>query len=206
MAMDEPKKRGRPRKPPTPKIPKEKVPVVMPELPPAQRKDHKGIHWTQDPEILARLATVASMMVQGAKPFQIADALTVDVRTIYRDIARVYKLWRDEAMQEIDDARAKSIAQYEEIKMRAWEGYRKAQGEGGGRYSPTTARDMRDWLKLAMDAESHIAKLQGTELTRVDVTSKGERIGNTQELTDEQLLTIATGSGTGATGQAGGKE
>mgnify|MGYP001472120636 CR=1 FL=1 len=196
MEQTAPKKRGRPPKPPQPKPEKVKVAIEMPPLPPPRKRNKKNVAWDQDPEILARLSTVANMMTQGAKSYQIADALSVTIKTIQRDITRVYTLWRRESLQEIDDARAKSIAQYEEIKTRAWEGYRKVSGyvNGANMPNPRLMKEQQNWLKLAMDAESQIADLQGTKITRLSLDGKVEHTLRASDLTDEQLLSFITGN------------
>jgi hypothetical protein len=195
MEQVPPKKRGRPIKPPTPPKPKETVQVVIPELPPPKKRNRKTIAWDQDEEILARLATVANMMVQGAKTHQIKDVFGYDMRTAQRDIARVYTLWRRESMQQVDDARAKSIAQYEEVKTRAWEGYRKVSSAIAEMriYSPKLGSEQRGWLELAMKAEAQIAKLQGTEKTNIHLSGSVEHTVNARDLSDDELLAIITG-------------
>lgn len=187
------KKRGRPPKPPQPKTEKVKPEIIIPELPPPRNRDKKNVAWDTDVEILARLATVANMMVQGAKAHQIAGALSVNIRTAQRDMQRVYTLWRRDSMQQVDDARAKSIAHYEEIKTRAWEGYRKVSSAMNGTYSPKLASEQRSWLELAMKAESHIDRLLGLEITKLDIQGKIEHTINPEELTDDQLTTIIMG-------------
>jgi len=196
--MDEPKKRGRPPKPPQPPKPKaEKVKpqIIVPELPPPRNRNQKNIPWDQDEEILRRLATVANLIVQGAKGHQVAEALSIPIRTAQRDIQRVYTLWRRDSMQQVDDARAKSIAQYEEIKTRAWEGYRKASATMSEMrvYSPKIASEQRNWLETAMKAQAQIDKLLGLEITKMAVVGKIQHTINPEELSDEELLTIIMG-------------
>ena len=190
-----PKKRGRPPTPPKPKAPKEKVVVVIPPLPPPRNRNKQNVSWDQDEEILARLATVANLLVQGAKAYQIAETFDYTLRTAHRDIARVYTLWRRESMQQVDDARAKSIAQYEEVKTRAWEGYRKVSSAIAQMttYSPKLASEQRGWLELAMKAEAQIAKLQGTEKTTLHLTGTVEHTVNARDLSDDELVAIIAG-------------
>jgi len=192
--MDETKKRGRPRKPPQPKAEKVKPVVVIPELPPPKNRTGRWMPWDQDEETLARLATVANMIVQGAKGHQIAEALSISLRTAQRDMARVYTLWRRDSMQQVDDARAKSIAQYEEIKTRAWEGYRKVASEIADKgYSTRLASQQQSWLELAIKAQSQIDDLLGLKITKLDIQGKIEHTLNPEELTDDQLTTIIMG-------------
>jgi hypothetical protein len=196
--MDEPKKRGRPPKPPQPPKPKaEKVKpqIIIPELPPPRKRSKQNIPWDQDIEILARLATVANLMVQGARGHQIAEALSIPIRTAQRDMQRVFTLWRRDSMQQVDDARAKSIAQYEEIKTRAWEGYRKASAEMSQSrvYSSKIANQQQSWLELAMKAQAQIDDLLGLKITKLDIQGKIEHSINPEELSDDQLMTIIMG-------------
>lgn len=190
--MDEKKPRGRPRKP---KVEKPKPEIIIPELPPPRNRNKQNVAWDTDVEILARLATVANMMVQGAKAYQIAEALSVNIRTAQRDMQRVYTLWRRDSMQQVDDARAKSIAQYEEIKTRAWEGYRKVSSvmNETKSYSPKLANEQRGWLELALKTQAQIDKLLGLEITKLDIQAKIEHTINPEELTDDQLTTIIMG-------------
>ncbi len=140
------------------------------------KRNQKRIRWDQDVEILARLEQVASMRIQGAKPYQIATALGVNLRTAHRDISRVEELWRRESVGDIVASRDKSIAQYREIQTQAWERYRNAQKKA-------------EWLRVVMDAEAKIVELQGTKATgQIDVTSKGEKVAS---INAEEMLAIA---------------
>ncbi len=195
--MDEKRPRGRPPKPKEKKVKQKKVKpeIIIPELPPPRNRNKQNVAWDQDNEILRRLATVANMMVQGATALQIGEALSINIRTAQRDMQRVYTLWRRGSMQEVDDARAKSIAQYEEIKTRAWEGYRKASSAMNEMrvYSPKIANEQRNWLETAMKAQAQIDRLLGLEITKLDIQGKIEHHINPEELTDDQLMTIIMG-------------
>lgn len=188
--MDEPKKRGRPAKPKA-----GKPAIIIPELPPPRNRSKKNIAWDQDEEILRRLATVAILVNQGATTVQIKDTFSTSLRTAQRDVERVYTLWRRGSMQQVDDALAKSIAQYEEIKTRAWEGYRKASSAMSEMrvYSPKIANEQREWLEIAMKAQSQIDKLRGLGITKLDIQGKIEHTINPEEMSDDQLMTIIMG-------------
>lgn len=132
-----------------------------PGVPPGK----KAVAWDIDPDILLRLETVSSMMLQGAKAFQIAESLGYSLDTAYEDIKRVKKLWRKGSERTVIGNRDRSIAQYREQQAEAWQQYRKDK-------SPA-------WLRLVMDIEDRVARLQGTEQHKVDVTTKGKSIGVT---------------------------
>jgi len=147
---------------------------------PGVKKGKKSIPWYEDTDILARLAIVSSMQVQGASPLQIADALSVTLRTAYRDIKRCDELRRREYIDDVVTNRNRSIAQYREIQMRAWEEYR------------NNKKNLQA-LRTAAEMEDRIVELQGTRKpVAVDLTTKGESfIRPVGEMTEAELERIA---------------
>lgn len=132
---------------------------------PGVPKGQKAVAWETDHAILLRLETVSAMMLQGAKMFQIAEALGYSLDTAYEDRKRVKRLWAQGSERSIRANRNRSIAQYREQQAEAWAEYRKYK-------SPS-------WLRLVMDIEDRITKLQGTEQHKLDLTSKGKQVGVT---------------------------
>jgi hypothetical protein len=147
-----------------------------------KRHSKRSIAWDKDPDILARLAVVADMMSQGRRLNQVAAALNVSQHTADRDAARVRELWRRAAMQSIEDKRAQSKAKYEALQAAAWAEYRKAQQKGQSGLAQ---------LRLIAEIEEKINRLDGTIITRVDMTTKGESIADPRKLTDSELETLA---------------
>ena len=147
---------------------------------PGAKKGKKSVVWFEDTDILARLAIVSSMQVQGASPLQIAEALGVTLRTAYRDIKRCDELRRRTYIDDVVTNRNRSIAQYREIQMRAWEDYR-------------ANKKNLNALRIAAEMEDRIVKLQGTEKpVAVDLTTGGEKfMTDMKELSDDQLARIA---------------
>lgn len=145
---------------------------------PADERKKKAIRWDHDLNILTRLEVVSSMLTQGAKAHQIAEALSYSLRTAHRDIDRVYVLWRRESVNDVIAMRDRSIAQYRSIQTQAWAEWR--------------ATKKISWLRIAMDAEEKVSELQGTKKIALDLTSKGERMGgaSAKDLTDDQLAAI----------------
>lgn len=138
----------------------------------------KSIPWREDPDILQRLELVANLMIQGAKTHQIATSLGSPHRTTSRDMARVRELWRTQSEQTIEDKRAASIARYDEILTRLWKEYRKIEGEG-----KSTVKVL---LAIAT-VEAEKTKIEGTRITNIDLTSKGEKIQDARGWSDDQL-------------------
>ncbi len=151
----------------------------------APAKGRKPKKWQDDAEVLARIATVSTMRLQGAKPFHIAEVMGYSIRTAWRDIERAETIMAEEARGSIDQNRNKSIAQLREVQSRAWEQYRNA----------TDPKIKLLALKEIRENETEIATLQGTKRPiGLDLTTKGEKLGfNASELTDEQLAAIALG-------------
>ena len=150
----------------------------------AYNLDKKAVNWDEDTDIMRRLSTVASMMVQGAKTYQIAETMGYSLRTAQRDCNRVRDLWMREAALSVEESRAANIAQYEEIKASAWRQYRQDKSYY--------------WLKVVMDAENRISELQGTKRPLgVDITSKGEALFSAREMSDDELAAIIAGEPSG---------
>lgn len=75
--------------------------------------------WRQDPVILARLPLVARRHLKGEPNTGIAAALGVDEGTIRNDIKRLRELWLDRTGAQIEDLRARKIAELQDIYHRA---------------------------------------------------------------------------------------
>lgn len=154
------------------------------EAPPAgPRKGKRSVRWDRDPEILARLETVASMMLENKSLRQIGAVFGYSQTTAKKDVERVYKLWLQDAEDGVDRLRAFSIGQYRKVQSEAWNAWanilvdKQASGTG--------------LLRVIMDAESAIADLQGTEAPKkVDLVTE---VVDPRELTDEQLAAIIAG-------------
>jgi hypothetical protein len=174
----------------------------------AGTKGKKSVRWDRDPQILARLESVAQMMLRSARAWQIADALDVSLRTAKRDIRRVRTLWRRESERKIEESRQQSIAQIRAIQQQAWTEYDKVKRVGspvglpkadkkGGKAAPPktvgpkSARDGTAWLKLVRECEKDIVELEGTRapLKVAPTDPTGEKEYGESGLTDEQRFT-----------------
>ena len=157
-------------------------------------KGRKSISWKKDPEILRRLAAVASMMLRGAKPWQIWQSYKdteldsagkeYSLRTAYRDITRVRSMWAEAAKGEVEDKRVQSIAQIRLVQYEAWDNYygtdkkTKKKPSSSDQKKPSSS-DQRGWLKIIMETEAQIIALEATQpRQRVDVTTDGEQLNN----------------------------
>ncbi len=83
------------------------------------RRRRKSVPWRQDPVILARLPLVERRHLKGEPNTGIAVALGVDEGTIRNDIKRLRELWLDRTGAQIEDLRARKIAELQDIYHRA---------------------------------------------------------------------------------------
>lgn len=91
-----------------------------------ERDDKKSINWKDDPEILQRLALVASLMNQNFNSWEIAEKTKVSISTAKRDIGRVRELWREDAKERLANTTDVAIAQYGSVIRDASEQLKKA--------------------------------------------------------------------------------
>jgi hypothetical protein len=143
---------------------KQVVVKKKPALRKTRRKGKKSIPFDKDPEILARLATVAEMMLVGAKAFQIAASMNCSIATAKRDIGRIRQLWKDDARDEVDSFRPAALALYRLIIMRAWEEY--------GKKDNANKRDR--YLTLIIATQKHMDRINGVGPLQSDMTSQME--------------------------------
>jgi len=123
----------------------------MAKVPPGK----KSKPWDEDPEILKRLATVEDLVLAGYRNTEIASQLKVVEATIRNDRNRIAELWRRESGAAIVEMRSRSIANLRRIQRLADNEFR-------------NQRERPLNLRLQLDAEKEIVRLQGTT-TPVDV-------------------------------------
>jgi hypothetical protein len=122
--------------------------------PPASTVEHhpkgkKAISWRRDEAILIRLVSVAEIYLRGGNLLSISHAFGYSRSTAKRDLARVKTLWREQALADLADILAESIAEYRLIITRAWADYNKKP-------SP-------HWLRVVMDAREKIDNIYGNQ-------------------------------------------
>jgi len=96
---------------------------------------------------------VATMILRGARLWEIAEAFGYSQQTAMVDRDRVRELWRREAYGDIIVQRDRSTAQFREIIVRSWEAYPKETK------TPLKLAALREVLQ----AEKEIVRLQGTK-------------------------------------------
>jgi hypothetical protein len=129
-----------------------------------RRKGKKSIPFDQDPEILARLAAVAEMMLVGAKAFQIAASMNCSLTTAKRDIGRVKQFWKEDARGEIASFRSAALALYRLVIMRAWDEF--------GKKENTNKKDR--YLSLVTATQKEIDRILGVGPQQIDLSGKVE--------------------------------
>lgn len=117
----------------------------------------KSLPWNEDPEILRRLETVEELWLSGYRNSEVANALKVTEATVRRDKDRIAMLWRDRVSTNIVEMRQRSIANFRRIQRLADNAFRHSAAQ-----EDKSGGDKPSYLRLQLDAEREIAKLQGT--------------------------------------------
>jgi len=113
------------------------------------KKGVKSKSWDEDPQILARLESVAQMMLRHARLWQIAGVFGYAISTARKDRERVKELWAREAAGAVNAHRQQSIAQFRHVQQAAWAEWDKHKDP--------------QLLRIVGDRERDIVALQGTE-------------------------------------------
>lgn len=145
-----------------------------------RRKGKKSISYDQDPEILARLAIVAEMLLVGAKAFQIAATMNCSLATAKRDIGRIKQLWKDDARGEIDGFRSAALALYRLVIMRTWEEY--------GKKDNANKKDR--YLTLIVATQKEIDRINGVGPMKIDLSGKVEITEDIEKIRQRRWDTI----------------
>lgn len=109
----------------------------------------KSKPWYEDSEILRRLAVVEDLVLGCYRNTEIAKSLNVSEATIRRDRDRIAELWRKQTTEDIRAMRERSIANMRRLQRLADNEFR-------------NEREKPSMLRVQLDAEREIVKLQGT--------------------------------------------
>lgn len=138
---------------------------------PKPRKGKKSVPWNKDPQILQRLAKVEDLDLAGYRVSEIARQLKLSETTIRRDIQRIGILWHERSSADILAMRERSIANFRRLQRLAHEDYGKA---------PPDQQTLRPTcLRVQLDAEKEIVKLQGTQTPveqKINITNAQQAI------------------------------
>jgi hypothetical protein len=91
-----------------------------------ERKGKINVPWHEDPEILARLADVATLMNKNRPSYVIAEETGTSIATAKRDMKRVREFWKMDAKERLGYTTEEAIAQYEAIASDARDDLEKA--------------------------------------------------------------------------------
>jgi hypothetical protein len=84
-------------------------------------RGRKSVPWRRDPAILARLPRVERLHLAGRPNTSIAAELGLDEKTVRNDLARLAEIWLERTATEQADARARVLAELEDVRVRALE-------------------------------------------------------------------------------------
>jgi hypothetical protein len=140
------------------------------------RKGKKPIPWNDDPEILKRLTRVAELMLDGKYAWEIAEELRTSIATAKRDIGRVRELWKTHALEKSENLFGNSLATYNRVQTRAWQGMIK------------NPEKEAHYMKIILEAQEKIDKIAGvSKPTEVNVTVNGAiEIKDIEQVRDER--------------------
>jgi len=142
------------------------------------------VPWHKDPEIMARVEAVNRMKLEGIPPYDIAERLECDTRTVHRDLRRMKDLLIDERKSDMRVIQDEAISRYREVQRRAMEIYNQHS-------DPKTKLGA---LKEYREAQARIDALTGAAApVKLDHTTQGAKITDIQLMTDKQLEAIAAG-------------
>ena len=110
--------------------------------------------WRSDPIILDRLTKVETLHLQGAHDTEIAAALGIDRRTVYRDLARLKVFWQERAGDKVQEQKERSVAVYRNVQQAAWQEFKTARA---------TSPNKPAFLNNIKTAEDSIGKVLGLE-------------------------------------------
>jgi hypothetical protein len=155
---------------------------------PLPKKGKKSVAWKMDTAILKRLASVEDLDLAGYRNTEIGRALQVSEATIRRDKKRIAELWRTDATESIRDLRLRSVAQYKRMQRLADNQFRSKFAEGGETGSASEAAAL---LRIQIEAEKEIAKLQGTPQAPKQIIELERGDDDVQYLSSEALINRA---------------
>lgn len=80
-------------------------------------------------EITERRRKVAALYLAGNIQTEIASELGVDQATISRDLTALQKLWSEQALRDLGEAKAEQLAKIDKLEREYWEAWVKSQNE-----------------------------------------------------------------------------
>ena len=149
----------------------------------------------------ARLRKIEQMRLRGQRDWEIAQELGISTRMVYYDLKRIEKRWQAANLADLDAYKKRELARLEDLIIEHWAAWQRSQEdketrqseqadtEGGSRKKASIKTEGKEgnpaFLQGVERCAAEIRKLLGLDapITYRDVT----------ELTDEELVRIATG-------------
>lgn len=101
-----------------------------------------------------RRAEVARLYLRGWTQTRIAEFIGVAQPTVSKDLKALQQAWRDAALRDFDEAKARELARLDEVEREAWDAYQRTVGEhvirtegvtagpNGGPYEKSVTEDL----------------------------------------------------------------
>lgn len=108
-------------------------------------------------EIAERRRQVAALYLAGKVQTEIAVELGVDQATISRDLKALQKQWAEQAVRDLDEAKAEQLAKIDRLEQEYWDAWQQSRGE----QTATSKKLVRDGEKEKAEASTRIAVQPG---------------------------------------------
>ena len=79
--------------------------------------------------IEGRRALVSELYLKGKTQAEIAEQLGVDQSTISRDLTALQKQWKDSAIRNLDEAKARELAKIDALERTYWDAWERSVGQ-----------------------------------------------------------------------------
>lgn len=103
-------------------------------------------------EIAERRPKVAALYLAGKVQTEIAAELGVDQATVSRDLKALQKEWSEQALRDLDQAKAEQLAKIDRLEREYWDAWAASQGE----QTATSKKLVRDGEKEKAEASTRV--------------------------------------------------
>jgi len=161
---------------------------------------------------------IADLYLRGRLQAEIADELKIDQSTVSRDLKALYEEWRQSALIDFNEAKARELAKIDHLERTYYEAWERSREDaeveatkvvdinGGKRYEAQTQRKGQAGDPRFLQGVQWCIERR-CRILGVDAPEKHEHSGphgkpieyrNVTELSDDELAAIAAGGSRGA--------
>lgn len=104
-------------------------------------------------EMADRRRDVAALYLAGKVQTEIAAELGVNQATVSRDLTALQKMWAEQALRDLTEAKAEQLAKIDRLEREYWEAWKASQGE----QTATSKKLTREGQKEKAEASTRVA-------------------------------------------------